>query len=132
MEVQTPSLILSSCRYLSQTHPTAHWPNVCTRPLLQECFNSLYGATFFPTYAETIGYTPGEPYDVSASPSQTVKMLSAAAKEEGVWLLGGASHFIQPFLRLSEDHLRAGTIPEREAGTGNLYITCTVYSPKGR
>ena len=40
-------------------------------------------------YAETIGYTPGQPYDVDASESESVKMLSAAAKEEGVWLLGG-------------------------------------------
>lgn len=56
---------------------------------LQECFNSLYGHVHFPVYAETIGYTPGQPYDVDASESESVKMLSAAAKEEGVWLLGG-------------------------------------------
>ena len=99
--------------------------------MFQECFNSLYGASFFPTYAETIGYTPGEPFDVSACPSQTVKMLSAAAKEEGVWLLGGASRFVQAQPRSSEDHSSLGTIPEREEGTGNLYNTCTVYSPKG-
>ncbi|TFK93166.1 carbon-nitrogen hydrolase [Polyporus arcularius HHB13444] len=80
--------------------------------VLPECFNSLYGHVHFPVYAETIGYTPGQPYDVSASQSESVKMLSAAAKEEGVWLIGG-------------------TIPEREESTGKLYNTATAYNPKG-
>ena len=61
--------------------------------LLQEVFNSPYGATFFPKYAETIAYTPGEEYDVDASESESVKMLSAAAKEAGVWLLGGVCDY---------------------------------------
>ena len=59
--------------------------------LSKECFNSLYGHVHFPVYAETISYTPGQFYDVAASESQSVKMLSAAAKEEGVWLIGGTS-----------------------------------------
>ncbi|RPD65790.1 carbon-nitrogen hydrolase [Lentinus tigrinus ALCF2SS1-7] len=80
--------------------------------VLPECFNSLYGHVHFPVYAETIGYTPGQPYDVDASESESVKMLSAAAKEEGVWLIGGS-------------------IPEREADTGKFYNTATAYSPKG-
>ena len=68
-----------------------------SRPFLQksspcqECFNSLYGAQNFPVYAETIGYTPGEPYDIAASQSDSVKMLSAAAKDEGIWIIGGLS-----------------------------------------
>ncbi|KAF9778076.1 carbon-nitrogen hydrolase [Thelephora terrestris] len=74
--------------------------------------NSPYGATHFPAYAETIGYIPGEPYDIAKSESDTVKMLSSVAKETGTWLFGG-------------------TIPEREASTGNLYNTATVYSPQG-
>ncbi|KAF9781881.1 carbon-nitrogen hydrolase [Thelephora terrestris] len=80
--------------------------------VLPECFNSPYGATHFPAYAETIGYIPGEPYDIAKSESDTVKMLSSVAKETGTWLFGG-------------------TIPEREASTGNLYNTATVYSPQG-
>ncbi|KAI0781277.1 carbon-nitrogen hydrolase [Trametes elegans] len=81
--------------------------------VLPECFNSLYGHQHFPVYAETISYTPGQTYDVASSESQSVKMLSAAAKEEGVWLIGG-------------------TIPEREAGTGKLYNTATpLTSPAG-
>lgn len=55
----------------------------------QECFNSPYGATHFPAYAETIGYKPGEPYDPARSESDTVKMLSSIAKETGTWLVGG-------------------------------------------
>lgn len=80
--------------------------------VLPECFNSPYGATNFPVYAETIGYEPEELYDPAKSESETVKMLSSVAKETGTWLVGG-------------------TIPEREASTGNLYNTATVYSPQG-
>lgn len=80
--------------------------------VLPECFNSPYGATHFPAYAETIGYRPGEPYDPANSESETVKMLSSVAKETATWLVGG-------------------TIPEREVSTGNLYNTATVYSPRG-
>jgi hypothetical protein len=62
-----------------------------TRVTLQECFNSPYGHVHFPVYAESIGYSNGEKYDVHASQSESVKMLSEAAKTEGVWLLGGPS-----------------------------------------
>jgi len=80
--------------------------------VLPECFNSPYGANHFPAYAETIGYKPGEPYDPAQSKSDTIRMLSAVAKETGAWLVGGS-------------------IPERETSTGNLYNTTTVYSPQG-
>lgn len=56
---------------------------------LQECFNSPYLCTHFPQYAETIGYQPNQIYNVDKSESESVKVLSAAAKETGVWLLGG-------------------------------------------
>lgn len=55
----------------------------------QECFNSPYGHVHFPIYAEPIGFKGGEKYNVEASESVSVKMLSEAAKTEGVWLLGG-------------------------------------------
>jgi len=80
--------------------------------VLPECFNSPYGATHFPAYAEAIEYKPGEPYDPAKSESDTVRMLSSVAKETGTWVVGG-------------------TIPEREVSTGNLYNTATVYSPQG-
>ncbi|EIW85293.1 carbon-nitrogen hydrolase [Coniophora puteana RWD-64-598 SS2] len=80
--------------------------------VLPECFNSPYGHVHFPNYAETIGFTPGKQYDISASSSESVKMLSAAAKEAKVWLVGGS-------------------IPERDETDGKVYNTCTVYSPDG-
>jgi omega-amidase len=43
----------------------------------------------FPVYAEPIGFRKGERYNVEGSQSESVKMLSEAAKAEGVWLLGG-------------------------------------------
>ncbi|TFK55333.1 carbon-nitrogen hydrolase [Heliocybe sulcata] len=81
--------------------------------VLPECFNSPYGHVHFPVYAETIGYTPGQTYDVGKSESDSVKVLSEAAKEAGIWLIGGS-------------------IPERDAADSKkLYNTCTVYSPQG-
>ena len=44
---------------------------------LPECFNSPYGTSYFPEYAETI---PGETYDA----------LRAAAKDNQVYLIGGS------------------------------------------
>jgi len=78
--------------------------------VLPECFNSPYGHTHFPVYAEHIGYTPGQPYDITKSESESVKMLSAVAQDTGAWIIGGS-------------------IPEKD--DGKLYNTCTVYSPKG-
>ncbi|KAF8226206.1 carbon-nitrogen hydrolase [Tricholoma matsutake] len=80
--------------------------------VLPECFNSPYGHIHFPVYAENIGFTAGQPYDISKSESESVKMLSSIAKETGVWLVGGS-------------------IPERDMADNNVYNTCTVYNPKG-
>ncbi|KAF5324665.1 hypothetical protein D9611_004410 [Ephemerocybe angulata] len=81
--------------------------------VLPECFNSPYGVTHFPQYAEKIGYTPGEPYVAEKSESESVRMLSAAAKETKTWLIGGS-------------------IPERDPKDDTkLYNTCTVYNPQG-
>jgi len=80
--------------------------------VLPECFNSPYGHIHFPVYAEHIGFTPGKPYDVLGSASESVKMLSAAAKEAGTWLIGGS-------------------IPEHDGKDGKIYNTCTVYNPEG-
>jgi len=80
--------------------------------VLPECFNSPYGHTHFPVYAEHIGFIHGERYDVLGSASESVKMLSAAAKEAGTWLIGGS-------------------IPERDGKDGKVYNTCTVYNPDG-
>ncbi|KAF4614681.1 hypothetical protein D9613_002815 [Agrocybe pediades] len=57
--------------------------------VLPECFNSPYGHTHFPKYAEVIGFTPGKPYDASRSGSETVRMLSSIARQVQSWIIGG-------------------------------------------
>ncbi|MBN3289601.1 NIT2 amidase, partial [Polypterus senegalus] len=65
--------------------------------VLPECFNSPYGTKFFPEYAEKI-------------PGETSQVLSEAAKECGIYLVGGS-------------------IPEEDGG--KLYNTCMVFGPDG-
>ncbi|CAH1992902.1 unnamed protein product [Acanthoscelides obtectus] len=66
---------------------------------LPECFNSPYGTKFFEEYAESISNGP------------TCDMLSKAARENDIVLVGG-------------------TFPERD--NGKLYNTCTVWNPQGQ
>ncbi|KAF8502550.1 carbon-nitrogen hydrolase [Hysterangium stoloniferum] len=80
--------------------------------VLPECFNSPYGPKFFPDYAEVIGYVPGQPYNISESRSQSVRVLSDIAKQVHTWILGGS-------------------IPEKDEIDGKLYNTATVYNPDG-
>ena len=65
---------------------------------LPECFNSPYGTKYFPEYAEEI--PNGESFE----------MLSKAAKENNIFLIGGS-------------------IPERS--DGKLYNTCCIFNNKG-
>lgn len=65
---------------------------------LPECFNSPYGTKYFPEYAEEI--PNGESFE----------MLSKAAKENDIFLIGGS-------------------IPERS--DGKLYNTCCIFNNKG-
>lgn len=59
--------------------------------VLPECFNSPYGVDYFDEYSEEIGTS------VASTKSDTVKQLSALAKEHSVWLVGGEPHsFIHP------------------------------------
>ncbi|KAJ7063046.1 carbon-nitrogen hydrolase [Mycena amicta] len=76
--------------------------------VLPECFNSPYGHVHFPIYAEKIGFNTQ--FDIATTESESVKMLSAAAKSTNTWLIGGS-------------------IPERDGE--HLYNTCTVYNPQG-
>lgn len=64
---------------------------------LPECFGFPYGVQYFPKYAESI-------------PGETSEMLSKAAKENGVYLIGGSMS---------------------ETENGKLYNTCLVYGPNG-
>ncbi|XP_031430404.1 omega-amidase NIT2 [Clupea harengus] len=65
--------------------------------VLPECFNSPYGTGFFPEYAEKI-------------PGESSQVLSEAAKENEIFLVGGS-------------------IPEEDQG--KLYNTCSVFGPDG-
>jgi omega-amidase len=64
---------------------------------LPECFNSPYGTSYFHEYAEKI-------------PGPSTEVLSNAAKESGIFLIGGS-------------------IPEDD--DGKLYNTSTVFNPEG-
>ncbi|GAA6060925.1 hypothetical protein JCM10212_003833, partial [Sporobolomyces blumeae] len=66
--------------------------------VLPEIFNSPYATGSFRKYAERIGWTPEarQPFNVDESESESVKMLSAAAREHGVWLIGGSIPELSP------------------------------------
>ena len=64
----------------------------------QECFNSPYGVKYFPEYCEPIPDGP------------TIQALSQAARDHGVYLIGGS-------------------IPEKDGD--RLYNTCPVFDPSG-
>ncbi|GAA6021057.1 hypothetical protein JCM8202_003831 [Rhodotorula sphaerocarpa] len=60
--------------------------------VLPEIFNSPYATNMFRKYAERIGWTPEtkETFDVAKTESESIRLLSQAAKEHGVWLIGGS------------------------------------------
>ncbi|KAK9894863.1 putative nitrilase [Cystobasidium minutum MCA 4210] len=73
--------------------------------VLPECFNSLYGAEHFDTYAEPITGDSGEG-------GETTALLHKLAKDTKKWLIGGS-------------------IPERD-NDGKLYNTSTIWNPDGK
>ncbi len=77
--------------------------------VLPECFNSPYGCDFFPSYAEPLLPSPPTP---SQSPS--FHALSAMARENGIYLIGGS-------------------IPElvESSETKTYYNTSLTFSPSG-
>jgi omega-amidase len=99
--------------------------------VLPECFNSPYGHSHFPNYAENIGFHPDKTYDVGTSASESVKMLSSAAKEACAWLIGGPSRMFYPSVNPFPHVSFLGSIPERDVENDKLYNTCTVYNPNG-
>lgn len=120
--------MLSSCRYACARSAEEEKE---VDPEAQEVFNSPYAVTSFPEYAEVISYDADTPYDIDRSASESVKMLSAAAKEHGVWLFGGASH--HSYWSPVDPTRRTGSIPERDAkDEKRLYNTATIYNPAGK
>ena len=84
--------------------------SVCLGALLSRCciyiVRSRYSNDAFPVYAEEL--PPATPIDAGKSPSAT--MLRAAAKEHGIFLVGGS-------------------VPEREGD--RLFNTCMIFGPTG-
>ena len=76
---------------------------------LPECFNSPYGASYFPAYAEAI---PATGSGASSQEHPSTHMLCRVASELQIYLIGGS-------------------IPERDESTGRLYNTCIVVGPDG-
>lgn len=75
--------------------------------VLPECFNSPYGTSFFPKYAETLHPSPP-----TKEQSPSFHALSAIAAEANAYLVGGS-------------------IPELEPSTKKYYNTSLVFSPSG-
>ncbi|KAJ3114831.1 Carbon-nitrogen hydrolase [Phlyctochytrium bullatum] len=71
--------------------------------VLPECFNSPYGTSYFPEYAEPLEGGP------------TSNALSKMAAEAGVYLIGGSFPEIGP----------------KNDGATKFYNTCTVWDPSG-
>jgi omega-amidase len=67
--------------------------------ILPEIWNGPYATSAFPKYAESV---PG---------GESTAMLSAIAKEQNIWLIGGS-------------------ISERDFD-GSIYNTCTIFNPNG-
>ncbi|GAA5975715.1 hypothetical protein JCM11641_005846 [Rhodosporidiobolus odoratus] len=66
--------------------------------VLPEIFNSPYATGMFRKYAERIRWTPEKKaeFEVEKSESESVRLLSEAAKEHGVWLVGGSIPELSP------------------------------------
>lgn len=60
--------------------PNSKWKNILVLSFIQECFNSPYGTGFFASYAERI-------------PGESTQLLSEAAKENKVYLVGGRESY---------------------------------------
>lgn len=78
--------------------------------VLPEIWNSPYATAAFPEYAEKMP----EIADTSAGSSPSSQLLMDAAKQYGMWIVGGS-------------------IPERieENGEEKIYNTCLVFNPEG-
>jgi predicted amidohydrolase len=83
--------------------------------VLPECFNSPYGTSHFPKYAETLLPSPPSP---EQSPS--FHALSAMAKDNNVYLVGGSIPEADP----------SNTGPTAE-GSNKFYNTSLIFSPRG-
>jgi predicted amidohydrolase len=88
--------------------------------VLPECFNSPYGCAHFPQYAEPLLPSPPSP---EQSPS--FHALSAMARDNGVYLIGGSI----PELYTAPSTAANGK--EEEEETKTYFNTSLIFSPSG-
>lgn len=92
--------------------------------VLPECFNSPYGCDYFPSYAEQLRPLPPPP---DRSPSFAA--LSAAAREAGVYLVGGSI----PELAVGAEAAGEGKWSEDEQEERKTYYnTSMVFDREGK
>ncbi|KAJ9164725.1 Carbon-nitrogen hydrolase [Coniochaeta hoffmannii] len=92
--------------------------------VLPECFNSPYGCEYFPSYAEQLAPYPPPP---ERSPSYAA--LSSAAREGGVYLVGGSI----PELAVGAESAGEGKWSEDEQEERRTYYnTSLVFDREGR
>jgi predicted amidohydrolase len=97
--------------------------------VLPECFNSPYGTEYFSSYAEQL-----QPLPPSADQSPSYRALSEAAKEAGVYLVGGSIPELAVGQAAGEDKLggkEAETEKEEGEERKTYYNTSLVFNPKG-
>ncbi|SPQ21052.1 26b05a84-5f2d-400d-bd53-9c0e7a648c12 [Thermothielavioides terrestris] len=87
--------------------------------VLPECFNSPYGCDYFPSYAETLLPSPPTP---AQSPS--FHALSAMARDNGVYLIGGSIPEVATTTTTSPSTGQAET-------KQTYYNTSLTFSPTG-
>ncbi|OIW28827.1 putative nitrilase [Coniochaeta ligniaria NRRL 30616] len=91
--------------------------------VLPECFNSPYGCDYFPSYAEQLQPLPPPP---DRSPSYAA--LSAAAREAGVYLVGGSI----PELAVGPAAGEGKWSEDEQEEKKTYYNTSLVFDPEGK
>ncbi|RKU45654.1 hypothetical protein DL546_003896 [Coniochaeta pulveracea] len=97
--------------------------------VLPECFNSPYGTEYFSSYAEQL-----QPLPPSKEQSPSFHALSEAAREAGVYLVGGSIPELAVGRAAGEDKLggkEAETEKEEGEEKKTYYNTSLIFDPKG-
>lgn len=91
--------------------------------VLPECFNSPYGCAYFPSYAEQL-----RPFPPPPEQAPSFAALSSAAREAGVYLVGGSIPELAVGSAAGEDKLSEDEHEEKQT----YYNTSLVFDPEGK
>ncbi|KAM4066109.1 carbon-nitrogen hydrolase [Hirsutella rhossiliensis] len=83
--------------------------------VLPECFNSPYGCTYFPDYAEDL------------RPSSSAAGSGTPSAEQAP-----SFHALADMASANRVYLVGGSIPERDSATGKYYNTSLIFGPDGK